>query len=74
MDVKVGSGAFLPVIEEARELAEAIVEVAAGNGLPTSALLTDMNQVLGRTAGNAVEGWRRSTASVADRPMSDCAR
>ena len=55
MDVKVGSGAFLPVIEEARELAEAIVEVAAGNHLPTSALLTDMNQVLGRTAGNAVE-------------------
>jgi thymidine phosphorylase len=55
MDVKVGSGAFLPQIEEARELGEAIVEVAAGNDLPTSALLTDMNQVLGRTAGNAVE-------------------
>jgi thymidine phosphorylase len=55
MDVKVGSGAFLPDIDEARELGEAIVEVAAGNGLPTSALLTDMNQVLGRTAGNAVE-------------------
>jgi thymidine phosphorylase len=55
MDVKVGSGAFLPEIEGARELGEAIVEVAAGNGLPTSALLTDMNQVLGRTAGNAVE-------------------
>ena len=42
-------------IERARELAQAIVEVAAGNGLPTTALLTDMNQVLGRTAGNAVE-------------------
>ena len=39
----------------ARELAQAIVEVAVGNGLPTVALLTDMNQVLGRTAGNAVE-------------------
>jgi thymidine phosphorylase len=55
MDVKVGSGAFLPSIEDARELAGAIVEVAQGNGLPTSALLTDMDRVLGRTAGNAVE-------------------
>ena len=55
MDVKVGSGAFLPDVESARELARAIVEVARGNGLPTAALLTDMNQVLGRTAGNAVE-------------------
>jgi thymidine phosphorylase len=55
MDVKVGSGAFMPRIEEARELAGAIVEVARGNGLPTSALITDMDRVLGRTAGNAVE-------------------
>jgi thymidine phosphorylase len=55
MDVKVGSGAFLPDRESAQELARAIVEVAQGNGLPTSALLTDMDRVLGRTAGNAVE-------------------
>ena len=55
MDVKFGSGAFLPELDRARELARAIVEVAVGNGLPTVALLTDMNQVLGRTAGNAVE-------------------
>jgi thymidine phosphorylase len=55
MDVKVGSGAFLPELEQARELAEAIVEVAVGNGLPTVALLTDMDRVLGRAAGNAVE-------------------
>jgi thymidine phosphorylase len=55
MDVKVGSGAFLPDAERARELARAIVDVARGNGLPTAALLTDMNQVLGRAAGNAVE-------------------
>jgi thymidine phosphorylase len=55
MDVKVGSGAFMPTREQADELARAIVEVAQGNGLPTSALITDMNQVLGRTAGNAVE-------------------
>ncbi len=55
MDVKVGSGAFLPGREAASELARSIVEVARGNGLPTSALLTDMDRVLGRTAGNAVE-------------------
>jgi thymidine phosphorylase len=55
MDVKVGSGAFMPTREQAEELARAIVEVAQGNGLPTSALLTDMDRVLGRTAGNAVE-------------------
>jgi thymidine phosphorylase len=55
MDVKVGSGAFLPGREQADELARAIVEVAVGSGLPTAALLTDMDRVLGRTAGNAVE-------------------
>jgi thymidine phosphorylase len=55
MDVKVGSGAQFPAVDRARELARAIVEVAAGNGLRTTALLTDMSQVLGRTAGNAVE-------------------
>jgi thymidine phosphorylase len=55
MDVKVGSGAFMTSMDDARELAGAIVEVARGNGLPTSALVTDMDRVLGRTAGNAVE-------------------
>ena len=55
MDVKVGSGAFLPGRSEAAELSRAIVEVARGNGLPTSALLTDMGRVLGRCAGNALE-------------------
>jgi len=55
MDVKVGSGAFLPDREQTEMLARAIVEVATGNGLHTTALLTDMDRVLGRTAGNAVE-------------------
>ena len=55
MDVKAGSGAMLPPVDRARELAQAIVEVAVGSRLPTVALLTDMNQVLGRSAGNAVE-------------------
>ncbi|CAO3446170.1 Thymidine phosphorylase (EC 2.4.2.4) [Azospirillum argentinense] len=55
MDVKFGSGAFLPDIAKARELADSLVTVAEGAGLPTVALLTDMNEVLGRTAGNALE-------------------
>jgi thymidine phosphorylase len=55
MDVKTGSGAFLPDVEAARELARSIVEVATGAGLPTVALLTDMNEVLGTSAGNALE-------------------
>ena len=55
MDVKVGSGAFMTSMDDARELAGAIVEVARGNGLPTAALITDMDRVLGRTAGNGVE-------------------
>ena len=55
MDVKVGSGAFLPGLDDALELANAIVDVGNGAGLRTMALLTDMNQVLGRTAGNALE-------------------
>jgi thymidine phosphorylase len=55
MDVKTGSGAFAPDAAAARELADSIVTVAEGAGLPCVALITDMNQVLGRTAGNALE-------------------
>jgi thymidine phosphorylase len=55
MDVKFGSGAFMTEMESARELARSIATVATEAGLPTTALLTDMNQVLGRTAGNALE-------------------
>jgi thymidine phosphorylase len=55
MDVKVGSGAFLPSQKAARDLASTLVEVANGAGLRCSALLTDMSQCLGRTAGNALE-------------------
>jgi thymidine phosphorylase len=55
MDVKFGSGAFMAAREDADELAAALVEVAGGAGLPTVALLTDMDEVLGTTAGNAVE-------------------
>ncbi|MGH6933440.1 MAG: thymidine phosphorylase [Dongiaceae bacterium] len=55
LDVKFGSGAFMAGIGQARELANSIVTVAGTAGLPTAALLTDMNQVLGRTAGHALE-------------------
>jgi thymidine phosphorylase len=55
MDVKVGSGAFMDTMDAACELAAAIVETARGNALPCRALVTDMDRVLGRTAGNALE-------------------
>ena len=55
MDVKVGNGAFCTTLEQARALADSLVQVAAGAGLPTRALITDMNQVLGHSAGNALE-------------------
>ncbi|MBZ0330922.1 thymidine phosphorylase [Halomonas sp. ANAO-440] len=55
MDVKSGSGAFMPTPEKSRELAEAIAEVASRAGTPTTALLTDMSQPLAPCAGNAVE-------------------
>lgn len=55
LDVKVGNGAFMQSIDDARTLARALVDVAVGAGLPTTALITDMNQPLGDAAGNAVE-------------------
>ncbi|HHC7309491.1 TPA: thymidine phosphorylase [Vibrio campbellii] len=55
MDVKVGSGAFMPTYEASEELAKSIVAVANGAGTKTTAILTDMNQVLASSAGNAVE-------------------
>ena len=55
LDVKVGSGAFLPDVERARELARTMVGLGERNGVRTVALLTAMHTVLGRTAGNALE-------------------
>src|SRR4051812_32785626 len=55
MDVKFGTGAFMNNAADAKALAESLVLVANGAGLPTSALLTDMNEPLPSTAGNAVE-------------------
>ena len=55
MDVKTGSGAFVPEFDNARELARRIATVGTGAGLPTVALLTDMDSPLASAAGNAVE-------------------
>ena len=55
LDVKVGSGAFMPKLEDARTLARTMVEVGSQAGCQTVALLTAMDRPLGRTAGNAIE-------------------
>jgi len=55
MDVKVGNGAMMQNMEHAKALAQSIVNVANGAGVKTQAIITDMNQVLGTSAGNAVE-------------------
>lgn len=55
LDVKFGSGAFLPAEADARELAETMVRLGADAGLTTTALLTDMSAPLGRAVGNANE-------------------
>ncbi len=55
LDVKFGSGAFLPELADAQELARTMVELGADSGLRTVALLTDMDAPLGRAVGNANE-------------------
>ena len=55
LDVKVGSGAFLPGADQAQALALALVDTANGAGCPTVALISDMDQPLSRCAGNALE-------------------
>ncbi|MCK8646292.1 thymidine phosphorylase [Mycobacterium colombiense] len=55
LDVKVGSGALLASEAQSRELAHTMVELGAAHGVPTRALLTDMNRPLGATVGNALE-------------------
>ena len=55
LDVKCGSGAFMPDIEDARALAENLVAVANGAGLKTTALVTRMDEAVASAAGNAVE-------------------
>ena len=70
MDVKVGNGAFMATLDDARKLARSIVDVANAAGCKTSALITNMNWVLGQAAGNAVE-VRESVAAMADPARAD---
>ncbi len=55
IDVKTGSGAFLPRLEDSRRLAQALVAIGAKLGRKMAAVITDMSQPLGRTVGNALE-------------------
>lgn len=55
LDIKAGSGAFMTTVEHADQLGKALVNTAESIGLRTRALVTDMNEVLGRSAGNALE-------------------
>lgn len=55
LDVKWGSGAFMKTLAEARELASSLVRTAGLLGVPTTALVTDMNQPLGSWIGNSLE-------------------
>lgn len=55
LDVKIGSGAFMKTVDDARGLADSLVSVANGAGVTTAAVMTDMNEPLASAAGNAVE-------------------
>jgi thymidine phosphorylase len=55
LDVKVGRGAFIKSLDEARELATTMVRLGSAHGVATTAQLTSMNAPLGRTVGNALE-------------------
>ncbi|HKP19364.1 MAG TPA: thymidine phosphorylase [Gaiellaceae bacterium] len=63
LDVKVGDGAFMKTIDDARALAEAMIELGRRAGREVVCLLTDMDQPLGRAVGNALE-LREAVATI----------
>jgi thymidine phosphorylase len=68
LDVKVGSGAFMATMDQAQALAQSLVRTSCSAGLPARALITDMDAVLGRTAGNALE-VAEAIAFLRDEPV-----
>jgi thymidine phosphorylase len=68
VDIKTGSGAFMATLEQARELASSIIATAATIGLKVRALITDMSEILGESAGNAVEVAEAVRYLANDRP------
>ena len=76
LDVKTGSGAFMSNEDDARKLAQALVSTGNSCGVPTEALLTDMNQPLGRGVGHAIEVREcieilRNEGSASARPVTE---
>lgn len=68
LDVKVGKGAFLPEVAQARELAQAMVRAGEARGLATTAVLTAMDQPLGRAIGHSLEVWEAVACLAGDGP------
>ena len=71
LDVKVGSGAFMRDVDQARELARRMVRLGAAHGVRTTALLTRMDTPLARTAGNALEVAESVAVLRGERPLDD---